>query len=233
MNKKSTKREAQDIQKLVSLYKDKQYLFNIFLKGVTDVLSTHPLLIPHLHSVKNRLKSVDSLEHKLYRKLQDSKIKKVKFSIGTSNLFDEIQDLAGVRLLHLHTDQVGVINNAILKIIKEQNYTLVEGPIANTWDDEYRALFDKLKIESKPRDSMYTSIHYIVAANTTDKVRCEIQVRTLLEEVWGEVSHLVNYPEKTASLACSEQLKVLARVTSSGTRLVDSIFISKKEYDSL
>jgi len=47
-----------------------------------------------------------------------------------------------------------------------------------------------------------------------------------MEEVWGEVDHVLNYPRKTKSVACAEQLKVLARVTSSATRLVDSIFIT-------
>ena len=42
----------------------------------------------------------------------------------------------------------------------------------------------------------------------------------------GEVDHLINYPTSTTVLASREQLKVLARVTSSATRLVDSIFLT-------
>jgi ppGpp synthetase/RelA/SpoT-type nucleotidyltranferase len=57
----------------------------------------------------------------------------------------------------------------------------------------------------------------------------EIQVRTLMEEVWGEVDHTMNYPYPVESLACREQLKVLARVTSSASRLVDSIFATVAE----
>jgi hypothetical protein len=47
-----------------------------------------------------------------------------------------------------------------------------------------------------------------------------------MEEVWGEVDHLINYQTPTAVLSSSEQLKVLARVTSSATRLVDAIFLT-------
>ena len=36
----------------------------------------------------------------------------------------------------------------------------------------------------------------------------------------------MNYPTPTTVLASSEQIKVLARVTSSATRLVDSIFLT-------
>jgi putative GTP pyrophosphokinase len=73
---------------------------------------------------------------------------------------------------------------------------------------------------------MYTSVHYVVQANQRTKVTCEIQVRTLMDEVWAEVSHRVNYPTPSPSKACQEQLKVLARLTSGCTRLVDSIFKS-------
>ena len=106
-----------------------------------------------------------------------------------------------------------------------------EGPIANTWDIEYRKYYQNLGMRTKSRDSMYTSIHYVLLKNTTMKPRCEIQIRTLIEEAWGEVDHLFNYPDKIESIACQEQIKALARVTSSGTRLIDSIFRSKEEYE--
>ena len=47
-----------------------------------------------------------------------------------------------------------------------------------------------------------------------------------MEEVWGEVSHIIDYPHPSKDLACREQIKVLARATSTCTRLVDSIFRS-------
>jgi ppGpp synthetase/RelA/SpoT-type nucleotidyltranferase len=53
-----------------------------------------------------------------------------------------------------------------------------------------------------------------------------------MEEVWGEVSHKINYPQKTKSEACQEQLKVLARITSGCKRLVDSIIVSHREYET-
>jgi cellulose biosynthesis protein BcsQ len=71
----------------------------------------------------------------------------------------------------------------------------------------------------------------VVASASRTKLTAEIQVRTLMEEVWGEVDHQLNYPHETQSLACREQLKVLARVTSSATRLVDSIFSTQADDD--
>ena len=52
-----------------------------------------------------------------------------------------------------------------------------------------------------------------------------------MEEVWGEVDHTINYPHSTGSVGCAEQLKVLARVTSSATRLVDSIFVTLADHN--
>ena len=151
------------------------------------------------------------------------------FDIDETNLFRRINDLAGIRMLHLHTEQVVEINQRILAILKKEMYRLIEGPIANCWDVEYQELFKKYGITTKARRSMYTTVHYVVQANQRVKITCEIQVRTLMDEVWGEVSHRVNYPDESPSRSCRDQLKVLARVTTAGIRLVDSIFKSHDE----
>lgn len=72
-------------------------------------------------------------------------------------------------------------------------------------------------------------MHYIFSADDDFGTTLEIQVRTLAEELWGEVDHRLNYPHKHTALACTEQIAVLARVTSSCTRLVDSIFRTVEE----
>jgi GTP pyrophosphokinase len=67
--------------------------------------------------------------------------------------------------------------------------------------------------------------------NSTNRRLCELQVRTLAEEVWGEISHAIDYPHETDSVACKEQLKVLARLVSGCSRLVDSIVASYAEHN--
>jgi putative GTP pyrophosphokinase len=78
--------------------------------------------------------------------------------------------------------------------------------------------------------SLYTSVHYVVDAGLDARCTAEIQVRTLAEELWGEVDHAINYPHKTQSLACREQIKALARATSSCSRLVDAIYRSNDDF---
>jgi len=77
---------------------------------------------------------------------------------------------------------------------------------------------------------MYTSVHYVIDSNSRTRYTAEIQVRTLAEELWGEVTHVIDYPTACPNLACKEQIRVLARVASSCTRLVDSIFKSYEDY---
>jgi hypothetical protein len=116
-----------------------------------------------------------------------------------------------------------------MEIFHEHRYILVEPPSAKTWDDENRQYFRNLGFETEVSATMYTSVHYVVQPNSRTELTCEIQVRTLMEEVWGEVDHLINYPKAADSLSCREQIKVLARVTSSASRLVDSIFLTHDE----
>jgi putative GTP pyrophosphokinase len=208
--------------------------FEYVAKLVFSLLGENPKLRPLIHSVKWRVKDRGHLEDKLIRKtLQLAKPEKpADAPITADNLFDWVEDLAGVRILHLHTSQFKPINKVLLEILRGQHW-VVTGPEANTWDDEYRAFFEKMGIKTISRESLYTSVHYILRPNAQYLYKCELQVKTLAEEIWGEVSHAIDYPEETKSIACKEQLKVLARLTSSCIRLVDSIFESEKEHKQL
>lgn len=101
---------------------------------------------------------------------------------------------------------------------------LFEPPKAYTWDPEYSKLFDRLGVTPQLRESFYTSVHYVFKPRVDSDITCEVQVRTLFEEVWGEIDHTFNYPVTSDSRVIQEQLKVLARVVGAGTRLSDSIF---------
>ena len=90
-------------------------------------------------------------------------------------------------------------------------------------------MFHDVGLETEDQSSMYTTVHYDVLANPDTGIACELQVRSLADELWGEVSHRVNYPDQSPSDACRDQLKVLARLTSGCGRLVDSIFKTHRE----
>ncbi|WP_164935554.1 RelA/SpoT domain-containing protein [Bradyrhizobium guangzhouense] len=176
------------------------------------------------------MKDPEHLRDKLGRKLLDAKKARKPFKINKSNLFTKVTDLAGIRLLHLHTTQFADIDRILKKIIGEQPIDLVEGPFARTWDDEYRKYFQQLGVETQESETMYTSVHYVVSSKMKTTMTCEIQVRTLMEEVWGEVNHTINYPHPVDSVGCGEQIRALARSTSAATRLVDAIFATYLDF---
>lgn len=223
MATKPNARELRTINGIVERFKADRRLVENFRKSVLGYLDNDELR-PFVHSIKSRIKDPEHLRDKLLRKLAACKEAGKPFEYTADNLFTKITDLAGIRLLHLHTRQIGQINKAIQEIITEQSLQLVEKPSARTWDDEYRAIFKGFGIDTQSSQTLYTSVHYVVASKSLTTVTCEIQVRTLMEEVWGEVDHIINYPRPTSSVACREQIRALARVTSSSTRLVDSIF---------
>ncbi len=225
---KLNKGEIKQIKEAVALFECEKQKFMEFANGLTDHLTENPDLSPYIHFIKSRVKDSNHLRKKMERKALNRKRKGDTPNIDKNNLFTEITDLAGVRILHLHTEQIQKMNQIILSILCENQYVLIEGPKAVCWDIEYKELFKRFGITADTRDSMYISVHYIVKANKTSNITAELQVRTLMEEIWGEVSHRVNYPDESSVSSCRDQLKVLARFTSGCTRLVDSIFRSSQ-----
>jgi len=220
------------IDNLVQHFDDNKENFNTLLSMLRNLVEGSKKLKDLAHSIKWRVKDPKHLREKLIRKGLEAKEKGNDFPYTKENLFKTINDLAGFRIIHLHTKQIEDINKELLAIFKEQRWVKIEGPSARTWDDESRQYFRNIGIKTEKSSSMYTSVHYVVRPNSRTELTCEIQVRTLMEEVWGEVDHQINYPEKANSLSCREQIKVLARVTSSCSRLVDSIFLTHQKDSS-
>ena len=227
---KLTNTERKLIDDLVLHYKENQHKLQTFLDQIRPVLVNSPILARHIHSFKWRLKDPEHLREKLVRKTFDQKKSGKQLRLTKANLFLKVNDLVGIRILHLHTRQVADIDRILRDLLEEGRFKIIEGPFARTWDDETKAFFDTLKIETQGSPSMYTSVHYVIDSNSRSRFTAELQVRTLAEELWGEVTHVIDYPQPCSSLACKEQIRVLARVSSSCTRLVDSIFSSYDDH---
>jgi ppGpp synthetase/RelA/SpoT-type nucleotidyltranferase len=221
---------SQVIDEAVKAYIGKQFEYKQFLASVLVFFQEHPELnkkpLPIIHSIKSRLKDPEHLSDKLLRKLEEGK------EITKDNIFTEITDFIGVRVLHLHQEQFVKINEAINEKINNGDWKFVEDPKALTWDPESTQFYIDLGLKTEIRPTLYTSIHYIVKPNNQNSICCEIQVRTLFEEIWGEIDHTINYPHATDSIACKEQLRVLAKLVSTGTRLADSIFRTNEEHEN-
>jgi ppGpp synthetase/RelA/SpoT-type nucleotidyltranferase len=221
---KLTKPEQTLVSSLVDHYVANTEKLKIVLDALNSYLSGSSALRKHVHSIKFRLKDSEHLRDKLIRKAKQAKCDGTP-QITKDTLFTKVNDLVGFRILHLYTEQIRDIDSALKSAFVDGSYKLVEGPIAKTWDDESRAFYQSIGIATE-ESHLYTSVHYVIETASKIPYTCEIQVRTLMEEVWGEVDHKINYPHLTEHLSCREQLAALARVTSGCTRLVDSIFRS-------
>lgn len=214
-----------EIDHLIAAYESRRDEVDLFRRQVTDFFLVTKRFntgsLPLIHSVKSRLKNPDHLREKIVRKWKDG-------PITPATLFSRITDCAGVRIIHLHSQQFRYIHSAIVGHIQQGYWHLNEPPVAYSWDPEATAFFNSLKVNAETRDSYYTSIHYVVKPQAATDLACEIQVRTLFEEAWGEIDHALNYPDATDVVACREQLRVLAKLASTGTRLADSIFATAR-----
>ncbi|RYY07890.1 MAG: (p)ppGpp synthetase [Sphingobacteriaceae bacterium] len=223
-------KEQENNDSVISFYNSNQHRLLQFQASVTTFFSSHPKLnsksFPLIHSIKTRLKDPDHLRKKIERKRTKG------IEITNDNLFTEVNDLIGIRILHLYQDQFELIHNEILQYVSEGDWAFVEPPKAMTWDPESKLMYDALGIKTELRETYYTSVHYLVKPNNSNPnpICCEIQVRTLFEEIWGEIDHTINYPLPSNDVACKEQLRVLSKLVSTGTRLADSIFRTHKDH---
>lgn len=207
----------------LAAFDERRHELSIFMEGVEGWFASHPKLTsgstPTVHSVKSRLKDSSHLKDKIVRKQADGE------PITAENLFTRVTDLAGVRVLHLYQEQSRAIHAAIIdKVENQRDWVFNEQPRAYTWDPEAQGFFASMGLEVHVKDSFYTSVHYLVRPRADSPHCCEIQVRTLFEEIWGEVDHALNYPNPSDNVACREQLRVLTKVVGAGSRLVDAIF---------
>lgn len=211
-------------QECIEEFRRNKHHISAWCESVRQFISQHPDISlgadPVVHSIRSRLKDEDHLRGKLARKVAKSEV------IKPEQLLSVITDLAGVRVLHLYQAQFSKIHAVICSQIDRGDWCLYEPPVAYTWDPECTQFYENLGIRTELKESHYTSIHYVIKPRVDSNLCCELQVRTLFEEAWGEIDHKINYPMPATSRACREQIRVLAKLVGASTRLADSIFSS-------
>lgn len=214
-------------QDCIEEYRRNKHHLLAWCESIRQFFTQHPGIssgpFATVHSIRSRMKDEEHLRVKLQRKAEKGKL------IQANELLALVTDLAGVRILHLYQAQFTEIHGVIADQIQRGDWCLCEPPVAYTWDPECTQFFEDLSIRTELKLSHYTSIHYTVKPRADSNLACEIQVRTLFEEAWGEIDHEINYPAESQINTCKEQLKVLAKLVGASTRLADSIFRSHHE----
>ncbi|MVA73345.1 (p)ppGpp synthetase [Agrobacterium vitis] len=208
-------------EELLKQYDKMRHDLKTFMNGIVEYIGEHPDLIKPgaeiVHSFKSRLKDREHLREKITRKIKSGK------EITADNLFKEVTDLAGVRIMHLFQEHFTHIDAVVRKRVADGDWVLGERARAYTWDPESAEYFVQFDLEVIQKPTSYTSVHYLIRPRADSPICCEVQVRTLFEEIWGEVDHQINYPRPTEDLACKEQIKVLSKIVGAGSRLLDSL----------
>ncbi|MBS5939635.1 RelA/SpoT domain-containing protein [Clostridium sp.] len=191
---------------------------------IANILRSQPMI----HSVKSRIKEPDRLIEKIIRKTEDRRLKYGDdFQFSLNNYKNEINDLIGIRVIHIFKDQWQDIHEFITKTWKVIEVT------ANVRDGDNTKKFEELNIEVRSRISGYRSVHYLVEFYpTNEKVIAEIQVRTIFEEGYGEIDHRLRYSHIEIPEILKSNLLLFNRIVGSADEMASLINDLSKEWVS-
>jgi len=127
-----------------------------------------------INSIKSRLKSPPSIKDKLERR---------GFPLTISSIEENLNDVAGIRVICSFPDDVYALASALLK------------------QDDITLLTKKDYIE-EPKPNGYRSLHLIVAipiylSNEKRIMKVEIQLRTIAMDCWASLEHQLRYKKDT------------------------------------
>ena len=216
-----------DIETLKNIYSD-FVEYEISYENHADFIANILRSQPMVHSVKSRIKEPDRLIEKIVRKTEDRKLKYGDdFQFTLDNYKNEINDLIGIRVIHIFKDQWRDIHEFITRTWKVIEVT------ANVREGDNTKKFEELDIEVRSRVSGYRSVHYLVEFYpTNEKVIAEIQVRTIFEEGYGEIDHRLRYSHVEIPEILKSNLLLFNRIVGSADEMASLINDLSKEWSS-
>lgn len=176
------------------------------LRATAQFLADSLRQLPQVHSLKFRVKDPRHLLAKVIRKRLDDP----KRVITPDNYTAEITDLIGIRALHLFKADWRPIHEFVRGC-----WRLFEPPIAfHRKGDQAEVIraFKEAGCVSAEHPDAYRSVHYLLECRPTkDLVVAELQVRTVFEEGWSEIDHLVRYPHSISDQLLNQYLTLFNR----------------------
>lgn len=182
----------------VESWESLMFLYNSALKEVTTKLEILNDEFVHVHKynpieyIKSRIKSPESIVKKL---------KRHQLEINVDNMINNINDIAGVRIVCSFTSDI----YQIAEMIGKQN--------------DLTVIYVKDYIRN-PKPSGYKSFHMLVSVPIFlgDKVvdtKVEIQIRTIAMDFWASLEHKIYYKfEGHAPEYISQELRDCAQIVS-------------------
>jgi len=197
-------------------------------KGTLEEIETHiseiaPKIEATLeHLEKECIKGRDRSENPIPIYLTKWRVKKpnsvyLKTKRKNEN-FKRFTDYGGLRLLCLFEQDIVRVYDFFLEVLKENNYQLKECYGYN-WDGQSDQFFVLNKITEKTfpgyslrpekKLSGYKSIHCLVV--TKEDLIIEVQLRTLVQDVWSELEHTLSYKKGSVHPHIKKSFSLLSK----------------------
>ncbi|WP_421229593.1 hypothetical protein [Aeromonas enteropelogenes] len=171
-----------------------------------------------VHSVRWRVKDPEHLMEKIVRKRirNTNNFNEKYLNITVDNYHEIVTDLVGIRALHLFKNDYIEIDGYLKRF---WNHADGEEPIyyyrAGDEQETVPEIFKK-----KPHPAGYRSIHYIFESLPLNKkLFTEVQVRTIFEEGWSEIDHVVRYPNFSDDPQIARFLQIFNRLAGSADEM--------------
>lgn len=205
-----------DVQGLLAIHND--YIGRREeLEGIAALVANTLMRQKDVHAVRHRIKEPLHLLKKIIRKKKEYPDR----NLTTQNYLDFINDLVGVRILHLYKDDWHDIGNYIQEVweLKREPYAYVKKE--HTLEAVQFAA-SKYKVFVNPRG--YKAEHYIIKTKPNkQQYLAEIQVKTLYEEGWSEIDHCIRYPDHKPNELLNRLLWLLSQLTANADEISTQI----------
>jgi len=193
-------------QRILEQYDDRKRTYQAFLceieHQVTSILQTSEVTY---NAITSRLKTRESVAGKIDRK-QDKYTE-----------LSEITDIAGIRIITYYSADVDRIADII-----ESEFAV----------DHENSIDKRESIE--PDRFGYCSVHYVVGMNAErlalrecrmyEGMKCEIQIRSVLQHAWAEIEHDIGY---------KSEIVIPKEMRRSFSRIAGLLEIADKEFNEI
>lgn len=169
-----------------------------------------------VHSVRWRVKDSEHLIAKIIRKRAAGNTKYADISV--LNYSEVITDLIGIRALHLFKADFEKINKSIVDSFVLRDKTVVYVREGDDPKFSQQCIDSGFAVELHPQG--YRSIHYIVTTQPLKyPIHVEVQVRTIFEEGWSEIDHIIRYPNYSDDVQLAYLLTIFNRMAGSADEM--------------
>ncbi len=185
---------------------DRSEFWNKYMTG-KSIATPSPI-----RQIMTRIKQPDKVVEKIFRKphIFPNKL--------SSDSLKKMHDTIGIRIIVYFSSQLSLVDREL----RNSNFFELDDttPPEAYFEPEKLNRLGLSHIENKQKDSGYTSIHYMVRLKESsvllsERPVFEIQVRTLAQELWCELEHVLSYkPETRPNLSAKRRFQILSRDVS-------------------